>query len=337
MNLFLRVSFLLLCVPLLPGCAFFGFSDNHLYEKPLIAVVEFENRAHFPLNWRLGEGIAEILEDALYQTGKFRVLDRGDLDHVLAEQKLQATGRTRDEESVPPNRLKNAHYLVKGVITEFAHVSMSGWDFGIGPLRLGAGGEHAIVNIALKVTEVESGEVVYTRVVEGKAYAGEMDFAGVYKHVALGGHQFYQTPLGRALQEALVEAVDGVQARIARRLWCPTIAKVDGQHVFLSGGEDRRIKVGSRWAARQRTKPVVDPLTGDVLGHEPGELVGTVRVMRVDEHYSIAVVEGGAGFERGQRLEPRKMEEEAGGAELRAFSASGTPAILRHADIGLRD
>ena len=47
--------------------------------------------------------------------------------------------------------------LVKGVITEFAHVSVSGWDFGIGPLRLGAGGEHAIVNIALKVTEVESG------------------------------------------------------------------------------------------------------------------------------------------------------------------------------------
>ncbi len=63
----------------------------------------------------------------------------------------------------------------------------------------------------------------------------------------------------------------------------------------------------SRWAARTPSKPIVDPRTGDVLGHEPGELVGVIRVTEVHEQYSIATVDGASGegkrFERGQSLE----------------------------------
>ena len=170
MESLLRVS-LLGCTALLSSCGIFG-SDSYRYERPLVAVVDFENRVDFPLNWRLGEGIAEILENSLYQTDSFRVLDRGDIDHVLKEQTFQASGNTREEQSVVPNRLKNARYLVKGVITEFAPVAMTGIDFGFGSWRLGGGGNYAIVNIALKVTDVESGELAYSEVIDGKVYAG---------------------------------------------------------------------------------------------------------------------------------------------------------------------
>lgn len=288
----------------LSGCAFFRVNDSFLYERPLVAVVSFENRVRFPLDWQLGDGIAEILADALYRSGRFRVLDRGDLDDVLLEQELQATGKTREEESVATGRLRNAHYLIKGVITEFTHVSVSGIDLGIGSLRIGGGGNHAIVNLVLKVTEVESGEIVYTRVAEGNAYAGDIEFRATYDNIALGGRRFYQTPLGAALREALDEAVGGIEDSIGRRPWRPTISSVAGDEIIMSGGRDRRVRVDSRWLVRGGRKSIVDPRTGDVLGSEPGRLIGTLRVSRVEERYSVARPEDGEGFECGQRLEP---------------------------------
>ncbi|MEM7235707.1 MAG: CsgG/HfaB family protein [Planctomycetota bacterium] len=288
------------------GCAT-GPDDAHLYDKPLVAVIAFENRAIIPPNygvdWQVGGGVAEILEDRLYQTGLYRVLDRADLDEVLREQDLQQSGRTRVEETVAPNRLKNAHYLVRGVITEFSHVDVAGWDFGIGFFRIGAGGEHAIVNIALKVTEVESGEVIYTNVIEGKVYAGSVDYGQIYKHVALGGHQFHQTPLGRALGEALDEAIDGLRSRIGKKLWRPRIAEIDDERIVLSGGADRKLRAGSRWRVRGHGKKIVDPGSGDVLGFEPGLEVGVLEIENVQDRYSTARIVSGQGFARGQWLE----------------------------------
>ncbi len=303
MNASTHARILTVAFALLSGCSVLE-RDSYKYEKPLVAVASFENRVRFPFDWQLGDNISKLLTDSLYQTEQFRVLDREDLGAVLSEQDLQATGRTRAEQRVRQNRLKNAHYLITGVVTEFAHVSMSGLDFGVGSLRIFGGGNHAIVNIALKMTEVESGEVVFTRVIDGKAYAGEVEVGALYKQVAFGGYHFFKTPLGRALHQALNKAVSEIQDRIGKRLWRPAIAGVDGDRVTLSGGQDRRMMVGNRWIVRKRGEPVVDPHTGDVLGHGSGEDVGKVRVTRVYELYSEGVIESGEGIERGLRLEP---------------------------------
>ena len=42
-----------------------------------------------------------------------------------------------------------------------------------------------------------------------------------------GGRQFFQTPLGHALQRALDSAVAGIFERVERQIWRPVIAEVD--------------------------------------------------------------------------------------------------------------
>lgn len=294
------------------GCALFD-GDEWRYEKPLVAVLPFEEQVRGPFDWRLGEGIAELLADALYQTGRFRVLDRDDLDAVLAEQELQNAGRTREHEKIRPNFLKNAHYLVKGVVTEFAHVSVSGLDIGVGSFRFFGGGNHAVVHLAIKVIEVESGEVVFTSVVSGKTYAGEVDVQATYGDLAVGGYQFFQTPLGDALQQALDDAVIGIDERIGRRIWRPAIAEIDGERVYITGGSDRRLETGSLWSVRRLGGAIVDPHTGDLLGREEGVELGRIRLTRVFPEFSEGVIIGsGRGLAPGQRLWPA---EDAGGAD----------------------
>jgi len=282
------------------GCA----TDNYKYRQPNVAVMPFQSQATFPyLSGGIGDGVSELLADALYQTGQFRVLEREDLGAVLSEQDLQQSGLTRTEERVPPNRLKSVHYLVKGVVTDFAHVARGGLGVGVGSFRVGGGGNWAIVSIHLKVTEIESGEIVYSEVVDGSMYAGDIELAGTYRGISIGGHQFFQTPLGHALQGALDAAVDGICDRIGRQLWHPVVAEVKGSNVLITGGANRRVQVGSRWHVREKSRPIHDPATGDKLGDMPGDIVGTVRVLRVMEKFSDALVEEGGDFERGQPLE----------------------------------
>ena len=247
----------------LTGCSSMSWSarKDYKYDKPALAVITFENRSNAPLNWRLGESVAELISDSLYRTGQFRVLEREHLDAVMKEQQLQSTGITRAERKVPVNRLKNARYLVKGSITEFANVNQSGLDLGVGALRLGGGGMHAVVSIALKVTEVESGEILFSQVVTGKTYIGETAAATNYKNVTFGGTHFFQTPLGEALREALDEGVSSISEILGQKLWQPTIASVDGRTIMLSGGKDRKMKIGSRWHVRKGGEMVRDPET----------------------------------------------------------------------------
>ena len=200
-------------------------------------------------------------------------------------------------------RLKNAQYLVRGDITEFSHVARGGLDVGVAGLRFGKGGNYAIVSLSVKVIEVESGEVVFHDVVDGDVYAGDIEIAATYKNVSFGGQQFFQTPLGWALESAIAGAVEGISEIIGRQPWRPVLAEIDGNQIYLSGGEDRRIEVGSRWRVREESQVIRDPTTGDRLGAEPGAILGVVRVVDVREKYAIAIVEEGGGFKRGLRLE----------------------------------
>ena len=301
----LRSHLTLLFLLTLAGCSSMSWSarKDYKYDKPALAVITFENRSNAPLNWKLGESVAELLSDSLYRTGQFRVLEREHLDAVMKEQQLQNTGITRAERKVPANRLKNARYLVKGSITEFANVNQSGLDLGVGSLRIGGGGMHAVVSIALKVTEVESGEILFSQVVTGKTYIGETAAATNYKNVTFGGTHFFQTPLGEALREALDGGVSSISEVLGHRLWQPTIASVDGRTIMLSGGKDRKMKIGSRWHVRKGGEMVRDPETGDLLGRSVGDVVGTLLVLEVADRYSVASILDGNAFERGQKLE----------------------------------
>ncbi len=295
-----------LCLLVLTSCSSmpsWNARQDHKYDKPAVAVTTFENRSNTPLNWKLGESVAELLSNSLYQTGQFRVLEREHLDAVIEEQELQNAGITRDERKVPVNRLKNARYLVKGSITEFANVNQSGLDLGIGSVRIGGGGMHAVVSIALKVTEVESGEILFSKVVTGKTYIGDAGASTNYENVTFGGTHFFQTPLGEALREALDDGVSSISEVIGQKLWQPTIASIDNRTIMLSGGKDRKMKIGTRWHVRRSGQLVRDPETGDLLGRAAGEVIGMLLVLEVADRYSVASILEGKGFERGQKLE----------------------------------
>ena len=276
------------------GCGPMRDGDPADFIKPTIAVMKFENRAPFPLGWNLGDGMADILVDRLLATKRYRVIERAEIDHILGELQLQQSGVTRGDSRAKLGRIKNVRYLIKGVVTDFGHVSSTTARFGSPVLGLFGSRAAAVVGMTLYVVDVESGEVICSESIEKSVSAKSAGVAGQYKGVSLGGSVFHRTPLGRATAAVMTRAVRKITATIASQPWQTKIAQVMPDNtVFLNGGRNRRITIGSEYHVLSPGRAIVDPDTGDIIGHHSIEILARLRVRRVQARFSVAeLIEG---------------------------------------------
>jgi len=270
---------------------------------PRVAVASFENRSSFEGQWKLGPGMADLLVSELVASRNFVVLERGSLDKVVDEIARQSHRLFRQEGRVDEGRLDNAHYLIRGVITDFSQSSGGALWLGLRHLLIGSGGYTARVGLTLTIVDIESGRIIDSVQCAGKARAGDAYAKGSYKGIQFGGRSFFQTPLGIATSAAIRQGLRGIVRKMPRITWTPMIAEVEGTRIILNGGRERGLNAGDGYQVRGQGTPVTDPLTGDVLDVMPGTVVGTVRIMEIREQVSVAEVVSGHGFARGQTLE----------------------------------
>ena len=304
MTSLLRIACLLLLTSL-TACAPFNSTrpDQYKYVKPRVAILDFENKASLSNQWKLSEGMRDMLVDALVKTDSYTVLTRNDLGAVLTELDIQSKPHFREQGKLQQGKLKNVQYLIKGAVTDFAHVRGGALRVVGSNLGLGISGEVAVVSLTLYVIDVESAEIIASKTMEGTASAGSVDFATTYKDVNIGGKSFFRTPLGKATQEVMEQCLENIAQVIAIQHWYPSVVRVNGPTLFISGGEDRRVTHGSQWSAYEKGETLIDPKTGDVLGQEPGRYSGRIRVTEVLDKYSTAEIIEGV-FQEGQNLRP---------------------------------
>jgi curli biogenesis system outer membrane secretion channel CsgG len=286
------------------GCAGgLGGRNPEDYVKPTIAVMKFENRAGFALNWSLGDGMQEILVDRLLATGRFHVVERQDLGAVLQELKFQQNGVTRPQGKVAAGRIRNCQYLIKGAVTDFGHISTNSGGVSGLSWDIFGGSNRAVMGIVLYVIDVESGEIIASENIEESVSARDLSVKAAYSGISFGGSAFYQTPLGRATRKVVERAVKRITAAIAAQPWQPQIALVqeDGS-VVINGGRDRGVRSGAEFEVVDVGRPILDPATGDAIGQSAGRSIGRVIVHEVRERYCTATVVVGraADFRPGQ-------------------------------------
>jgi curli biogenesis system outer membrane secretion channel CsgG len=271
--------------------------------KPTVAVMKFENRAPFPMNWNLGDGMKDIMVDRLMATRRFRVIERPEIDSVIRELQFQNTGATRQERRAQMGRLTNVEYLIKGTVTDFGHVAAARGFLGLPSLDIFGGHSRAIMGLTFYVVEVESGEIICSQSLEESVSASDMTVKAVYRDVAMGGSVFYKTPLGRAAAKVIDRAVGRVGETIAARPWVPKVALVqDDGMVVVNGGANRSVRAGTCFEVFERGQPIHDPDTGDVIGQQPGKSVGRIEIREVCKLYSVGAIVAGrpADFQIGQ-------------------------------------
>jgi curli biogenesis system outer membrane secretion channel CsgG len=87
--------------------------------KARIAVAKFLDKSGKGQAAGIGSGMADMLATSLFQTGRYIVLERQNLQDVLSEQDLGASGRVRPDTAAAIGQVEGAEILVTGNITEF--------------------------------------------------------------------------------------------------------------------------------------------------------------------------------------------------------------------------
>ncbi len=285
-----RMLFVLAVVMFVSGV--FGYAGPSV--KKTIAVFDFENDSGISSYGEIGRDLSMQLADALVKSGKFVVLERKDLDVVMAEQDLASSDRFAKSRTARKGRILPAQILVKGKITEFEqNTSSSGQGLSIKGFKIGAKRSSAHVAVIIQLIDSTTGEIIDSQRVEGKANAGGFSI-GYDGDFSIGSSSFKKTPLGKAVQMVIDRAVVYISKRLEDVPWRGRVVLVKGDKIYINAGKKAGVNVGDRFTVYKEGEMLIDPDTGMELGTET-EKVGKVEVVDVKEKFSIAkVIEGNA-------------------------------------------
>ena len=200
-------------------------AQSQAYDGPQarIAVSRFEDKTG--KGWysgKIGDGMADQLATALFNTNRYIVLERQQLGDVLQEQDLGESGRVRQGTAAPIGQIEGAELLITGAVTEFED-SASGGKGGLGGFGGGVVGavlggfSNAHMAIDVRVIDTRTSRIVAATSVEGKASdfdaGGALGgyFGGGAVGGALGGWK--NTPREKALRVCIQKAVNFIVGR----------------------------------------------------------------------------------------------------------------------------
>ncbi|MGH8040636.1 MAG: CsgG/HfaB family protein [Rudaea sp.] len=190
--------------------------------KPVIGVSEFRNESGAAW-WRGGVGweLSGMLSNELSSTGDFRVVERQKLQNVLEEQNLAASGRVAPHSGPKIGKLTGAQYLITGTVTSYEeNTASTGGGLSFRGISLGGKKSEAYLAVDLRVINTETGDIDFSRTVEGRSSGGGIS-VGVYRG-GFGGNLAHEenTPAGKAIRAALVEATDYLDCVMVKRDSC---------------------------------------------------------------------------------------------------------------------
>lgn len=267
--------------------------------RPRVAVLAFENNTTLSFFAdRLGLAAADELTTQLVRTGEFTVIERQQIDAVLAEQQLGMSGVVDPATAARIGELLGAQAVIIGSITQFSLESRS-----VGISRFAATITEAESKLDARVVSTTTGEII--AVAEG---SGNKRFGGA----AYEDFNFERDMNAGVAQEALRPAVENAveqileqKARLEELPGPAALGQVVGSRdgdIYIDRGQNAGVEVGQQFDVVRVVDRIIDA-NGNVLD-EVTEAVGVLEVTRVLSQSAICrIVEGEAS--EGDRVRPR--------------------------------
>ncbi len=282
------------------------------------ATVKTNTAALFGTDIDVGKGIADLLVKNLVTDGTYSVIERKQLDKILAEQNFSTSDRADPTSAARIGKILGLDAIIVGSITQFGNetknTNLGGGGGGFGGFGIGGFGHKdskANVMVDARLVDIDTAEIL--GVAEGKGQSkrsstsllgGGGNWHGFGGGAAdFGSSDFQQTIIGEAVKAAVDQMTAGViasapklQARVIKVEGL--VAAVDGGQIVLNVGAKTGIKVGDHLSVERVTSTIKDPATGAVIRKMTTKL-GELEVTDVDDISAVCKPVNGTGFKVG--------------------------------------
>ncbi len=291
-------------------------------QKKRVAVMNFDYatvmssvQAVFGTNQDIGKGIADMLVDRLVNDGVYSVIERKQIDKILAEQNFSNSDRADPATAAKIGHILGLDAIIIGSITQFGRddksTNIGGGAIGNVTGRFGVGGVHksqatAVVQVTGRMIDTNTAEILASCPGMGQSSRSGTGLLGgggsVYGPEAGAGinmtsSNFGATILGEATNKAVTQLAQGLEAKAASM---PTVvvsiygmvadASPDGT-LIVNVGSTAGVKVGDVLNVKRHVRDVKDPSTGKVL-RSVDDPIGTVTITEVDADSSTGTYSG---------------------------------------------
>lgn len=268
--------------------------------KKRIAVLDFEVKApEAPRD--LGSGMAEMFITSLHQTGRFIVLERKAIADILEEQKLGMSGAIKSGTEARVGEMLGAQILVKGTITELDERSEGGGitlPFGGGKGGLSIGKVTAHVVLDIRMFDANTGVILDSHRSEATVSETAVGLVLAGGRIDLNAASFQKTPLGKAIRQAIDDAVKFIVGKMETVPWQGRVVLSEEGKVYVNAGRELGLPVGCYLEVYKRGKELTDPDTGLSLGFQMTK-IGLIQVEQVEDKFSICKLVGGSPGSKG--------------------------------------
>jgi curli biogenesis system outer membrane secretion channel CsgG len=148
--------------------------------KPRIAVLEFKNKADNQWWYHGGaEAAQDVFVTELVKSGKFRVVEREQLEALMREKNLTLSGDVDPSSAVRIGKLLGVNYLLTGAVTEYGATDKSAHGSGIGRLPgFSAGKRSFVAAMNARLIDTSTGEIAWADEARGEESSVKVSVGG---------------------------------------------------------------------------------------------------------------------------------------------------------------
>lgn len=259
MKTFVKHSMFLAAIFMAIGSVSMPAQDKVIKRK--VAIGRFSNETQYAKgvfydkeNDPMRKQALDILSSKLAASGKFILLERDDLDVLVAEagEKMNKIG---------------ADYIILGSITEYGR-KVEGQQKVFSSTKT----QTVEAGVSIRLVESATGLIIYSDEAKGFAETTSKQALGV------GGTAGFDATLSdKAISAALSQLVENIINKCMDKPWRSYILSIDEGTYIISGGASQGLAAGDTFNVYKKGKIVRNPQTG--LDIElPGQKIGSVSV-----------------------------------------------------------
>ncbi len=268
---------------ILPVALFFSVPQAHAQKKEgkkkRVAVFSFNDKSDGNWGWygnkSVGDGVADMIITELVKTGDFTVLERSELNTLLAEQDLGASGIVTPESAAQMGKVLGVEVAVMGAVTEFGYKNKD-TGISISGTSLGVDRQTAVAGIDLRLVNTTTGEILTAEDVRKSktALSGRVSV----ENLRFNDQQSFDGSLvGKATRDAVEDVIEIISKTAKHIPWSAKVVTMQGGQVYINSGSQDGVKVGEKFVVTRRGESLVDPDTGLDLGSIDSD-VGVIKV-----------------------------------------------------------
>lgn len=233
--------------------------------KRKVAIASFKNNVAIAEKRKAGENLSDIMSTELVKSGRFIVLERQEIDKVMAEVNFSNT--LGEGKVAQLQKLLDADFIVTGAITKYTNNTQGDKGF------LSTGKEQKTeITFDFRIVDTKTGQVILAEAGLGTSTKA------VGTTLGMGTTSAYDdTVEADALRAAAISVVEGIIKQVDKTDWSAKVIKVSGKEIYVNAGIKSNLPIGTKLKVYKQGNPIT--FEGIFYGYDES-LIGEAKVIR---------------------------------------------------------